>query len=129
MISWATTGSNSSACLPDTLSLRFPDAAPIRVFHGIPGNPWLAITPLSTGTEVECWLRDIPESTVICAHSHIPLERHVGRWHIFNPGSVGNPLDGERRASYMLLEGDHSGWTLAAHRRVAYDPAPIFAAL
>lgn len=119
---------NFLASMPDTLSLRFPDAAPIRVFHGLPGDPWKAITPLSTVSEVEAWLGNIAESTVICAHSHIPLERHVGPWHVFNPGSVGIPLDGERRASYMLLEGDHEGWSLCDHRRVPFDPESLFAA-
>ncbi len=119
---------NFLVCLPDTLSLRFADAAPIRVFHGIPDNPWVAITPVSAPNDVECWLRNIPEETIIGAHSHIPLERHVGRWHIFNPGSVGVPLDGDRRASYMVLDGDHQGWTIFAHRRVHFDHDPIFEA-
>ena len=116
------------ASMPDALSLRFLDAAPVRVFHGLPGNPWTAITPLSREDEVETWLADTAEDTVICAHSHIPLERHIGRWHIFNPGSVGIPLDGERSASYMILEGDHDGWRLIAHRRVAFACQPVFAA-
>ena len=117
---------NVIACLPDALSLRFPDAAPIRVFHGLPDNPWVAITPRSTESEVETWLGEIPEETVICAHSHIPMERHIASRHIFNPGSVGIPLDGERSASYMILDGNHQGWTLTAHRRVPFDHAPIF---
>ena len=117
------------ASLPDALSLRFPDAAPVHVVHGIPGNPWIAITPLSTTGDVESWLSDISESTVICAHSHIPIERHIGPWHIFNPGSVGIPLDGQPSASYMILDGDHKGWTLAAHRRVPFDHDLIFDAL
>ena len=116
------------ACLPDTLTLRFPDAAPIRVVHGVPGNPWAAITPLSTASQVHAWLRDIPEAAIICAHSHIALERQVDRWRIFNPGSVGNPLDGERSASYLILDGDHAGWRLAAHRRAPFDDAAIYAA-
>lgn len=120
---------NFLACLPDTLSLRFPDGAPIRVSHGVPGNPWVAITPLSTAREAETWLGHIPEEAVIGAHSHIALERHIGRWHIFNPGSVGIPLDGERSASYMVLDGEHDGWRLAAHRRVPFDGARIFDAL
>lgn len=119
---------NFLACLPDALSLRFADAAPIRVFHGIPDNPWGAISPMSTPNDVECWLRDIPEDTIIGAHSHIPLERHIGPRHIFNPGSVGIPLDGDRRASYMVLEGDHQGWSMFAHRRVSFDHQPIFEA-
>ncbi len=117
---------NLLASMPDALSLRFPDAAPIHVCHGVPGNPWIAITPHSSVSQVETWLGDVPEATVICAHSHIPLERHVGRWHIFNPGSVGIPLDGERSASYMLLDGDHAGWTLAAHRRVPFCSERLF---
>ncbi len=111
---------NYIACLPDTLSLRFPDSAPIRVFHGLPGNPWRAITPRSTVSEAQAWLGETPEETVICAHSHIALERYIGRWQIFNPGSVGIPLDGESSASYMVLEGDHRGWALLAHRRLPF---------
>ncbi len=115
------------ACQPDTLPLRFIDAQPLRVFHGIPDNPWVAIFPDSPASEIETWLRDIPESTIVCAHSHIPMERHVSRWQIFNPGSVGVPVDGDRRASYMILQGDHQGWQLVEHRRVAYDYDSLFA--
>lgn len=112
---------NFLASLPDTLSLRFADAAPVRVVHGLPGNPWVAITPRSTLSQVEAWLGETPEDTIIGAHSHIPMERHLGRWHIFNPGSVGLPLDGDARASYMIIEGSHAGWALLAHRRVPFS--------
>ena len=117
---------NVLACLPDTLSLRFLDAAPVRVVHGIPGDPWTAISPKSSASQIRSWLRDVAEDTVICAHCHIPMERRVDRWHIVNPGSVGAPLDGDKRASYVILEGDHAGWRLWQHRRVGYDCAAIF---
>jgi len=116
------------ACLPDALSLRFPDAQPLAVFHGCPGNPWQSITPLSTVDEIARKLNETPENTVICAHSHIAMERHIGRWHIFNPGSVGIPLDGERSASYMILDGDQARWTLFAHRRAPFAYEAIFEA-
>ncbi|MCY3834378.1 MAG: metallophosphoesterase family protein [Chloroflexi bacterium] len=116
------------ACLPDALSLRFPDAQPLAVFHGLPGNPWRSITPLSTVEEVKQFLDDLSENTIICAHSHIPMERHIERWHILNPGSVGIPLDGERSASYMIIDGDHAGWRLSAHRRVPFSNEANFAA-
>jgi predicted phosphodiesterase len=115
------------AALPDTLQLRFRDAPPIRVVHGIPGDPWTAITPLSSAAQIRRWLRDISERTVIGAHSHIALERHVDDRHIFNPGSVGVPLDGEHSASYMILAGRADGWRLAAHRRIPVDVAPLLA--
>ncbi len=115
------------ACQPDTLSLRFSDAPPVLVFHGIPDNPWISIHPLSTASDIDCWLKDLPEDTVICAHSHIPMERHIGRWHIFNPGSVSVPLDGERSASYMILLREERGWELEQHRRIVFDSADLFA--
>lgn len=109
------------ACLPDELCLRFVDAPAIRMVHGIPGNPFQAISPSASAREVKVWLADAPETTVICGHSHIALERRVDRWHIFNPGSVGIPLDGEISASYMILDGDASGWKLVARRRVPFS--------
>ncbi len=115
------------ACLPDDLCLRFVDAPAIRMVHGIPGNPFQAISPGSSAREVEAWLADVPETTVICGHSHIALERRIGRWHIFNPGSVGIPLDGEISASYMILDGDASGWRMAAHCRAPFSNEANFA--
>ena len=118
---------NIIAGLPDSLSLRFRDAPPIFVCHGIPGNPWQSISPLATADQVGMWLGDIAESTVICGHSHIPMDRHVDRWHIFNPGSVGVPLDGQFAASYMILDGDATGWTLAEYRRIPFDYEALYA--
>ena len=115
------------AALPDSLQLRFRDAPPIRVCHGIPGDPWTAITPQSSSAQVRRWLRGISERTVIGAHSHIALDRHVGGCHIFNPGSVGVPLDGEHSASYMILDGNEGGWELTARRRVPIDVSPLLA--
>lgn len=114
------------ACLPDELCLRFLDAPPIRVVHGLPGNPFQAIYPSTSGSAIRAWLADVPESTLICAHSHIAIERRVERWQIFNPGSVGIPLDGELSASYMILDGGEAGWQLVAHRRVPFSNAANF---
>ena len=55
------------------------------------------------------------------------MERHLGRWHILNPGSVGVPLDGERSASYMILQGNERGWELEQHRRIVFDYTDLFA--
>lgn len=118
---------NKIACLPDSLSLRFRDAPPLRVVHGIPDNPWQAISPQTPIEDIRLWLKDVPETTIIGAHSHIAMERYVDRWQIFNPGSVGVPLDGDFTASYMILEGHSDGWVLQEHRRIPFDYAPLFA--
>ncbi len=117
---------NVIATWPDTLTLRFPDAPTLRIVHGSPRSHFEPIFPLSTEDELAPILHGVEENTIVAAHTHLAMDRQVGRWHILNPGSVGVPLDGIRSASYMLLKSDKSGWH-AELRRVPFDYAPIFA--
>jgi predicted phosphodiesterase len=114
------------ATWPDELTLYFPDAPPVRVFHGLPGNPWRGLHPLHTNSDIESALAGTDEQTIIAGHTHLAMNRHAGTYHVINPGSVGVPLDGDCSASYALLEGDASGWT-PTFRRLPFDPAPLFA--
>lgn len=115
------------ACWPDELSLRFADAPPLRVFHGAPGDPWRSLHPLLPEAELASLLATVAETTVVSAHSHLPLQRRVGRRQLINPGTVGVPLDGRPGvAHYALLEGTPDGWRVEP-QRVAYDQAPLFA--
>ncbi len=115
----------SIATWPDTLNLRFSDAHPIQVFHGTPNSPWESIYWSTTDAEIENMLSKTEAGFVICGHTHLPMDRHSGRWHIFNPGSVGVPLDGIFSASYMILEGNHDGWN-ATFRRIPFDYAAVY---
>jgi predicted phosphodiesterase len=112
------------AAWPDTLNLRFPDAPPIRVVHGSPRSVRELIYPISTDVEIEDMLADVKETTVIAGHAHIAMNRRIGRWHILNPGTVGDPVDGVSSASYMLLDGDGQGWQ-PTFRRVLFDREPL----
>jgi predicted phosphodiesterase len=114
------------AAWPDELSLRFPDAPPIRVLHGLPGNPWRGIPPLLNEAELATLLDGVPEAVIVSAHTHLPMSRHVAGRHLLNPGSVGVPLDGLQSASYLLLHGDATGWR-ATFRRVPYALEPLLA--
>ena len=107
------------AAWPDSLSLRFPDAPPVYICHGAPGNPWQSIFPRITHAEAERVLAGAPETTVIAGHTHLAMDRFVGLWHILNPGSVGVPLDGTRAAGYIILDGNADGWR-GEFRRVPY---------
>ncbi len=115
------------AAWPDEVSLRYPDAPPARVMHGVPGDPFNGIYAHSPGAVVEAKLVNVEETTFITAHTHLALDRRVGGWHILNPGSVGNPLDGELSASYMILEGHADGWR-PTFRRLPMDAAPVLEA-
>ena len=45
---------------------------------------------------------------------------------MLNPGSIGQPRDGDPRASWLLLDLDH---LTASYRRTAYDVAGAAAAI
>ncbi|MEM2965269.1 MAG: metallophosphoesterase family protein, partial [Candidatus Bathyarchaeia archaeon] len=57
---------------------------------------------------------------LILGHTHIPYVIETGNGFLMNPGSVGQPRDGDPRASYMLLEIEGSS-VKVDHRRVDYD--------
>lgn len=42
---------------------------------------------------------------VVFGHTHLPFVRRIGRKLFVNPGSAGQPLDGDPRASFALYEG------------------------
>ncbi len=86
------------------------------------------------------------ERVCLIGHSHVALSfaRHArrarlrrarrdgsvldladGEW-LLNPGSVGQPRDGDPRAAWLLLDLD--GWT-ASYRRTPYDIAGAAAAI
>lgn len=117
---------NVIAALPDSLTLYYPDAPPVRVVHGMPNNHWKGVFPTTPDAELAAALQTVQETTVIMAHTHLPMERCVEGWHVINPGSVGLPLEGAPSiAQYIILEGNTSGWT-AEFRRVPYDISPMF---
>lgn len=113
------------ASWPDTLNLRFRDAPPIQVFHGTPDSPWDSIYWTLTDEEIKKLLFNTEADYVICGHTHLPMDRQSGRWRIFNPGSVGVPIDGIFSASYMILEGNEQGWK-ATFQRIPFDYDAIF---
>jgi predicted phosphodiesterase len=112
------------AAWPDTLSLRFPDAPPVRVVHGSPRGNAEPIHSAATEAEIADMLAGVREPLLIAAHTHLAMDRQVNGWHILNPGSVGVPLDGRHLARYLLLEGDSRGWR-PTFRAVPIDPAPV----
>jgi len=114
------------ALWPDTLVVRPPDAPPLRIVHGSPRDHAEPIYPDVTEVELAPMLAGIAETTIVAGHTHRPLDRRIGRWHVLNPGAVGMMLDNDQRASYLILEGNAEGWR-GELRRVPYDKTPLFA--
>jgi len=100
--------------LPLMQFVRFGDLSLLLV-HATPRDPldeYLPITP-------EAWrevLQQVDADIVCVGHTHIPFEFEVDGKRVINPGSVGQPRDGNPEASYAILEGDR-----VEFRRVKYD--------
>jgi predicted phosphodiesterase len=112
------------AVWPDTIRLYVPDAPPLRLLHGSPRSNRDGVFASDSDASIAERFAGVEETTIITAHTHLPLERWVDRWHLINPGSVGAPFLGYHEASYALLDGDAHGWR-AIFRRVPVDPTPI----
>ena len=114
-----------------------------ELVHGSPREPlWEYVTSLSIARDNLALLH---EPIGLHGHTHVPVAfieegervegrtpadgaslRLDGRRALVNPGSVGQPRDGDPRASYMVL--DPSAGSMTWHR-VAYDVEPVQAAM
>jgi putative phosphoesterase len=73
--------------------------------HATPRDPLDEYGP----PDLDFWTRRLEniEADVICVgHTHTPFVLEVGNKLVINPGSVGQPRDGDPRASYAILD-DH----------------------
>jgi diadenosine tetraphosphatase ApaH/serine/threonine PP2A family protein phosphatase len=101
------------AALPQELSL-----SGTLFCHASPGSDVIGFEPVPDDDESER-LSGVSAPRVIAGHTHVQFRRPaaVAGVEIVNPGSVGLPLDGDRRAAYAL-QGSDDQVTL---RRVEYD--------
>ena len=99
--------------------------------HGSPRDPLDDYAPADPAGWRER-LAGVAADLVLVGHTHTPYALRVERpcggvATVVNPGSVGQPRDGDPRAAYALLEG--AGPDLRVElRRVDYDRAPALAA-
>jgi predicted phosphodiesterase len=105
--------------LPDQLVLDG-----VRYCHGSPKADMDSFAVEPTGDEDDL-LAGATERRIVFGHTHLQFRRHLGDIELVNPGSVGFPLDGDRRAAYALV-GDDGAVEL---RRIEYDAESAVAAL
>lgn len=88
--------------LPLTKTLTL-DRMRFLLVHATPRDPLDEYGP----PDLEFWQRRLEnvEADVICVgHTHLPYVLEVGDKLVVNPGSVGQPRDGDPRACYAILE-------------------------
>lgn len=68
---------------------------------------------------VEAWqsrLQHVDVDFVCVGHTHVPMNLDLGDTKVINPGSVGQPRDGDCRASYAVIENGE-----VTFHRIDYD--------
>ncbi|MEZ5291985.1 MAG: metallophosphoesterase family protein [Vicinamibacterales bacterium] len=100
----------------------------LTVVHASPGDCWRSPQVEAADEELAAAYGGLRSRHVVYGHIHRPFVRtlpasivaHAGArglpWVVANAGSVGLPYDGDRRASYAVVDEDG-----VAIRRVAYD--------
>jgi putative phosphoesterase len=88
----------------------------VALVHARPETAWNSPMPGASDDELEFTYSRLNRPLAAYGHIHLPYVRKTSKLTIANAGSVGMPLDGDRRASYLLIDGEN-----AVLRRVEYD--------
>jgi hypothetical protein len=89
---------------------------PMALVHASPPTPWRAPTPEASDVELESVYWPLDQPVAVYAHIHRSYVRRVAGMAVANTGSVSLSYDGDRRASYLLLDESEP-----IIRRVEYD--------
>ena len=93
----------------------------VAVVHGSPGYPLMEyVYPSEARMRAEEFFEATGAGLLIMGHTHVPFIHRSGDRVLLNPGSVGQPRDGDPRASYMLVDLSDGGIEVM-HGRVEYD--------
>lgn len=126
------------AQLPSRQLLRFSPRHTVLAVHGSPRSDEENIRPSTSDVELAAMLNsprppieetDWQYNLLLCAHSHVPVDRQIGGRRIINTGSVGLPFDGDPRACYALIHLQPQGGYHVEFRRVGYNLSKVIAQL
>ncbi|HUK22062.1 MAG TPA: metallophosphoesterase family protein [Gemmatimonadales bacterium] len=100
--------------LPHWAAPQLDQSGSALCVHATPRDPlYRYIGP--NPSEWESELEGIEAKLVLVGHTHLQFSLGVGSRRVVNPGSVGQPKDGDPRAAYAILENEQ-----IALKRIAY---------
>ena len=92
------------------------DEENILMVHGSPKDP-INEYIYDLDLQFDDLIPEFGEDILIFGHTHIPVNREYKGRLFLNPGSIGQPRDGDKRASYAVLDVD---WIRAKISRLRY---------
>ena len=106
--------------LPEERRMRL-GGADVYFAHGSPGDHlWEYVDPRTDSGLFGHFLDKLGVQAIGLGHTHLPYAWKEEKGTVFNPGSVGQPRDGDWRASYAIVTA--AGGKLDVElRRVEYD--------
>src|SRR5260370_9572035 len=108
--------------VPLEVSLTLRDGTRLLGVHASPGrDDGPGLQPKHSDDKLEQRLAGCEADLVIVGHTHVPLDRQVGRRRVINLGSISNPVTLGLQATYVLLDADKYGYRIQL-RRGGYDP-------
>jgi predicted phosphodiesterase len=93
------------------------DGVPALLLHATPSDPLYRYL----GPDQDEWNREVAgldARLLLVGHTHLPFDLSCGTTRVVNPGSVGQPKDGDPRAAYAVLENG-----VLRLKRTEYDVA------
>lgn len=100
--------------LPTRVETRVAGQRVVMV-HGSPSDPFQEYVYPDDVDAAFLERHGVDADIVLLGHTHVPFAKHVEGTLVANPGSVGQPRDGNPDAAYAVLSGKG-----VEHRRVAY---------
>jgi predicted phosphodiesterase len=88
---------------PATVELDVPGLGAVLFCHATPSSDLPILTRATPEDDVAQELGDVAAGVVVCGHTHVQYDRHVGRTRLVNAGSVGMPYEGSAHARWALL--------------------------
>jgi putative phosphoesterase len=101
------------------------DGKTLALFHGSPRDPLSEyVYPGLPGRIVRGFVKKAEAQIVLLGHTHMPMLYRFNESILANPGSIGQPRDGDRRASFAMLSVTQSETKFQVHR-VEYEVEPV----
>jgi predicted phosphodiesterase len=88
----------------------------VALVHAAPGDLWKGARSDAPDAELDSVYRPLGAAGAVYCHIHRPFVRHLDGLTVANSGSVSISLDGDWRASYLLIEDLEP-----SVRRIEYD--------
>lgn len=95
----------------------------LHVAHGAPGRPDEYVYPDDLSPTL---FEDIEADVLVLGHTHVQVARAFEDGLVINPGSVGQPRDGDPAAAYAIVDLDQLSVSL---RRVSYSVHAVTSAI